>query len=253
MSADTLNVVVAGAAGNMGRNVCRAVSEAEGMRVAAAVDPNLGGGGPIPEEVRESLDSGAGSFISISEALSVVQADVLVDFTWAEAARSNVLAAVERGVAAVVGTTGLGRDDLERMEAAAQAAGTAVLLAPNFALGAVLMMEFARQSARHLDRCEIVELHHEQKRDAPSGTARRTADLIEEVWTSAGGNRSVPIHSVRLQGVVADQEVIFGALGQTLTISHRTTSRESFMPGVILAVRRVRDLQGLVVGLENIL
>jgi 4-hydroxy-tetrahydrodipicolinate reductase len=142
-----------------------------------------------------------------------------------------------------MGTTGA---DLSQLEGVGSAN---LFVAPNFAIGAVLMMEAARLAAPHMPDCEIVELHHEQKLDAPSGTAARTARLIAE----AGGREEVPIHSVRLPGLVAHQEVIFGGLGQTLTIRHDSLARESFMPGVLLAVRKVGDLDGLVVGLENLL
>jgi 4-hydroxy-tetrahydrodipicolinate reductase len=128
-----------------------------------------------------------------------------------------------------------------------------VLVVPSFAMGAVLMMQFARQAAEQFRACEIVELHHEGKLDAPSGTSRLTRLRVEETWRKVGLEREVPIHSVRLPGLVAHQEVIFGGPGETLTLRHDSTSRESFMPGVLLAVKRVRALQGLVVGLENIL
>jgi 4-hydroxy-tetrahydrodipicolinate reductase len=167
--------------------------------------------------------------------------------------RQNVLTCIERHVPVVVGTTGLGTADLAEIEQAADKGSTPVLVAPNFAMGAVLMMEFAKEAARHLRACEIVELHHDRKLDAPSGTSKLTRMRIEQVWSENGLQREVPIHSVRLPGLVAHQEVIFGGLGETLTIRHDSLSRESFMPGVLLAVKRVRSLQGLVVGLENIL
>jgi 4-hydroxy-tetrahydrodipicolinate reductase len=169
-------------------------------------------------------------------------AEAVVDFTAPDAALPNVLAAIERGVPAVVGTTGW---DAEAADAPAREAGVAVLYAPNFAVGAVLMMRFAREAARYLPQAEIVELHADTKRDAPSGTAKATAALI-------GGD--VPIHSVRLRGLVAHQEVLFGGEGQVLTVRHDTTSREAFVPGVLLALARLPELPpGVTVGLDAVL
>ena len=169
-------------------------------------------------------------------------AEAVVDFTTPEAALPNVLAAIERGVPAVVGTTGW---DVDAADAPAREAGVAVFHAPNFAVGAVLMMRFAREAGRYLPQAEIVELHADTKRDAPSGTAKATAELI-------GGE--VPIHSVRLRGLVAHQEVLFGGEGQVLTVRHDTTSREAFVPGVLLALARLPELPpGVTVGLEAVL
>ena len=177
------------------------------------------------------------------------EADVVVDFTTPDTALANVRDCLEAGVHVVVGTTGF---DLEAAREAAESAagGANCFVAPNFAIGAVLLMEAAQLAARHMPECEIVELHHDRKLDAPSGTAKRTAELIGE----AGGNVHEPIHSVRLPGLVAHQEVIFGGEGQTLTIRHDSIDRRSFMPGVLLAVRRVADLPDrFTVGLEKLL
>jgi 4-hydroxy-tetrahydrodipicolinate reductase len=212
-----IRVVVAGAAGRMGETVCQAVEGADDMELAGRADPRLGA------ELADALDG----------------ADVAVDFTQPDAALDNVRACLEAGVHVVVGTTGWDLAQVQGM------GGANVFVAPNFAIGAVLMMQFAREASRHMARAEIVELHHEGKLDAPSGTAARTAELMEG---------DVPIHSVRLPGLVAHQEVILGDVGQTLTIRHDSTSRESFMPGVLLAVRRVGSLtESPVVGLENLL
>ena len=210
----------------MGQTVCEAVAEAEAMELAGRADPTL------DAPLAEALDG----------------ADVMVDFTTPDAAAGNVRESLAAGVHAVVGTTGF---DLDEVREAAKAADRArCFVAPNFAIGAVLMMQIARQVAPHLPQCEIVELHHERKLDAPSGTARRTADLIRD----AGGDVHEPIHSVRLPGLVAHQEVIFGGEGQTLSIRHDSTDRRSFMPGVLLAVRRVGELpEPLTVGLEKLL
>ena len=179
-------------------------------------------------------------------------ADVVVDFTTPEAAPENVRECLEAGVHGVVGTTGFDLDGLRAdVESAAKDGGRArVFVAPNFAVGAVLMMQMASQAATHMPECEIIELHHERKRDAPSGTAKRTAQLVSE----AGGNVHEPIHSVRLPGLVAHQEVILGGEGQTLSIRHDSTDRRSFMPGVLLAIRKVPELPvPLTIGLENLL
>jgi len=225
-----IRVAVSGAAGRMGQTVCEAVAEAEDMELAGRADPAL-----------EAL---------LSEVLG--EADVVIEFTTPEAVAENVRECLAANVHAVVGTTGFELDSVRAdAEAAARDGKRArVFVAPNFAIGAVLMMQAARQVAPHMPECEIVELHHEGKLDAPSGTAKRTAELIGE----AGGNVHDPIHSVRLPGLVAHQEVIFGGEGQTLSIRHDSTDRRSFMPGVLLAVRKVADLpEPLTVGLENLL
>jgi 4-hydroxy-tetrahydrodipicolinate reductase len=225
-----IKVAVAGAAGRMGATVCEAVEAADDLELAGRADP--------------TLDAPVSAVLG--------GADVLVDFTTPEAAGGNVRECLAADVHAVVGTTGF---DVEAAQGEAQAAArdgkrARVFVAPNFAIGAVLMMQMARQAAPHMPECEIVELHHEDKLDAPSGTAKRTADLVRE----AGGNVHEPIHSVRLPGLVAHQEVIFGGEGQTLSIRHDSTDRRSFMPGVLLAVRRVGDLPDpFTVGLENLL
>jgi 4-hydroxy-tetrahydrodipicolinate reductase len=211
----------------MGQAVCQAVEAADDMEVAGRADP--------------ALDVPLGDVLG--------RADVVVDFTTPEAAPENVRECVAAGVHAVVGTTGF---DLGRVRDDVEAAGSEarVFVAPNFAIGAVLMMRAAAEAAPHMPECEIIELHHERKVDAPSGTAKLTADLVRE----AGGNVHEPIHSVRLPGLVAHQEVIFGGEGQTLTIRHDSTDRTSFMPGVLLAVRRVGELPDrLTVGLDSLL
>jgi 4-hydroxy-tetrahydrodipicolinate reductase len=225
--ADPIKVVVSGAAGRMGGTACEAVEGANGMELIGRADP--------------ALDTPATDVLA--------GADVMVDFTTPEAAPGNVQQAVAAGVHAVVGTTGFDLDDLRATIEAADG-DAKVFVAPNFAIGAVLMMEASKLAAKHMPEVEIIELHHDQKKDAPSGTAKRTAELIRE----AGGNVHEPIHSVRLPGLVAHQEVTFGGEGQTLTIRHDSIDRHSFMPGVLLAVRKVADLpERFVVGLENLL
>jgi 4-hydroxy-tetrahydrodipicolinate reductase len=225
-----IRVVVSGAAGRMGETVCEAVDGADDLELAGRADPAL------DAPLSDLLDG----------------ADVVVDFTTPEAAPANVRACLDAGTHAVVGTTGFDLDDLRAAaEDARRDGGTAnVLVAPNFAIGAVLMMRFAAEAAQHMPECEIIELHHDRKLDAPSGTAKRTADLVRE----AGGNVHEPIHSVRLPGLVAHQEVLLGGQAQTLSIRHDSLDRTSFMPGVLLAARRVGELeQPFTVGLEAIL
>lgn len=222
-----IRVAVSGAAGRMGTAVCGAVEEAEGLELSGRADPALG------VAVADVLDS----------------ADVLVEFSTPNTVLENAVAALRAGVHVVVGATGFDLDELKR-EAESSGTGARCFVAPNFAIGAVLMMQFAARAAKHMPECEIVELHHDRKLDAPSGTAKRTAELIE----AAGGNVHQPIHSVRLPGLVAHQEVIFGGPGQTLTIRHDSIDRGSFMPGVVLAVRRVAGLsESFTVGLEKLL
>lgn len=214
---EPIRVGVAGAAGRMGQSVCRAVEGAEDMVLAGTADPSLG--------------------VSVADILGDV--DVVVDFTVPDAATANALACLEAGVHVVIGTSSF---DLEPLR---HARGANVFFAPNFAIGAVLMMRYAAEASRIMAKAEIIELHHDRKLDAPSGTAQRTAEMM------AG---DPPIHSVRLPGLVAHQEVILGDVGQTLTIRHDSIDRESFMPGVLLAVRRVGSLtESPVVGLEHLL
>jgi 4-hydroxy-tetrahydrodipicolinate reductase len=213
-----IRVGVAGAAGRMGQAVCAAVEEAPDLELAGRADP--------------ALD------VALADILGDV--DVVVDFTVPETALQNARACVRAGVHAVVGTTGWDPSEL-----AGESGGGNVFVAPNFAIGAVLMMQFAVQASRYMKKAEIIELHHDRKVDAPSGTAARTAELMDG---------DVPIHSVRLPGLVAHQEVILGDVGQTLTIRHDSTDRTSFMPGVLLAIRKVAALEkSPVVGLEHLL
>jgi 4-hydroxy-tetrahydrodipicolinate reductase len=218
-----INVAVSGAAGRMGATVCAAVEGADDMALVGRADPQL----------ETALQDVLGD------------ADVVVDFSRPDSALGNARECLEAGVHCVMGTTGA---DFSALEGVGE--GANLFVAPNFAIGAVLMMQAARLVAEHMPECEIVELHHDRKLDAPSGTATRTADLIRE----AGGNVHQPIHSVRLPGLVAHQEVIFGGLGQTLTIRHDSIARESFMPGVLLAVRKVGTLEkSPTIGLEHLL
>jgi 4-hydroxy-tetrahydrodipicolinate reductase len=216
-----IRVGVAGAAGRMGSTVCQAVDGAADMVLAGKADPALG--------------------IALADILDHV--DVVVDFTRPDTALDNALACLAAGVHVVIGTTGFDPTPLRSADGRANA-----FIAPNFAIGAVLMMRFAAEAARHMERAEIVELHHPAKLDAPSGTAKRTAEKMMPALPD------VPIHSVRLPGIVADQEVILGDVAQTLRIAHVTTDRTSFMPGVVLAIRKVAGLaDSPTVGLEHLL
>jgi 4-hydroxy-tetrahydrodipicolinate reductase len=220
-----IRVAVSGAAGRMGSTTCAAVESAQDMELVARIDPSLG--------------------VELADALNEHRPDVLVDFSVPSSVVANIRTAVGAGVHVVVGTTGFELDDVRGLS------GANVFIAPNFAIGAVLMMMFAAQAAKHMRAAEIIELHHDRKLDAPSGTAALTAQRMHE---AVPGRPPPPIHSVRLPGLVAHQEVILGDVGQTLTIRHDSLDRESFMPGVLLAVRRVRSLdQPLVVGLERLL
>jgi 4-hydroxy-tetrahydrodipicolinate reductase len=226
-----IRVAVAGAAGRMGEAVCAAVTDAADMELVGRADPALG--------------------TTLEEVLAGTEPpDVVVDFTRPDTALGNALSCVRAGVHVVVGTTGFDPAPLGQARPADGRPRANVLIAPNFAIGAVLMMRFAAEAAKHMAKAEIIELHHDRKLDAPSGTATLTAELMAE----ASGREAPPIHSVRLPGLVAHQEVLLGEVGQTLSIRHDSTSRESFMPGVLLAVRRVGGLeQPLVVGLQELL
>jgi 4-hydroxy-tetrahydrodipicolinate reductase len=220
-----IKVAVSGAAGRMGATVVNAVGSADDLTLSGKADPGF----------------------KTPLAAVLEEADVVVDFSVPATALANVKECLAAGVHVVVGTTGF---DLDAAKAAAEESTANCFVAPNFAIGAVLMMVVSQTIARHMPDAEIIELHHDKKLDAPSGTAARTAELIN----AAGGKVREPIHSVRLPGLVAHQEVIFGGLGQTLTIRHDSIDRWSFMPGVLLAVRKVGDLpDSFTVGLEKLL
>jgi 4-hydroxy-tetrahydrodipicolinate reductase len=223
-----IRVAVAGAAGRMGQTVCDAVDGAPDMELVGRVDPLLG--------------------VELAEVLPT--AEVVVDFTQPDTALANAIECLRSGVHIVVGTTGFDPAPLAGLTPDVGARAANAFIAPNFAIGAVLMTRFAAEAARYMPKAEIIELHHDKKLDAPSGTAARTAALM----AAASGGEEPPIHSVRLPGLVANQEVILGDVGQTLTIRHDTTGREAFMPGVLLAIRRVGELdERLTVGLEQLL
>lgn len=253
----SLRVAVCGALGRMGQEAVRAISEAADLELCAQID-------------REAFASGtASAFENLAEAIAATKPDVCVDLTHPSSAVENVLTCLENRVAAVIGTSGIGEKEQATIRAAAERSGTPALLVPNFAIGAILMMRFAEQTARWMPEATIIELHHPGKADAPSGTARHTAQRIATVrpsrqpWNhredlvapgALGADiDGIPVHSVRLPGLVAHQEVIFGGPGETLTIRHDSLDRASFMPGVLLSIRRVGSLKGLTVGLESLM
>ncbi|MBE3587114.1 MAG: 4-hydroxy-tetrahydrodipicolinate reductase [Thermoanaerobacteraceae bacterium] len=263
-----IRVVVSGAAGRMGREVLKAVWQAEDLDLVGAVDIRAEGQdvGPLWGAPAVGVPLQA----DLEAVLLETRPDVMIDFTSPAAVADNVKTALRHRVRPVVGTTGMGADDLEEIRSLAADLKVGCVIAPNFALGAVLMIRFAAEAARYFPDVEIIELHHDQKLDAPSGTAIKTAEAVlavrgdyrqgfpgeeEKIPGVRGGRHAggIPIHSVRLPGLVAHQEVIFGGMGQTLTIRHDSISRDSFMPGVLLAVRRVMHLEGVVYGLENLI
>ena len=261
---EPIRVVVHGASGRMGREVLNSLCQEQDTQVVGAVELQV-------SQDRLPLPDGSGDVpfsASLDHILTSCQPGVLVDFTNAQATMPAVRIAAKQGVHIVTGTTGFNQDDLKEMEQLSQAHQVGIVVAPNFALGAVLMMHLARVAARYFEYAEIIELHHQQKIDSPSGTALSTARAMAQARgkpfehpTEQGptpGSRGetvegINVHSVRLPGLLAHQEVILGALGQTLSIRHDTISRECFMPGVILAVKEVVKRQGLIYGLDTLL
>ena len=261
-----VKVLVSGACGRMGQAVVKAVLADAELSLVAAVDVH---GGGDAGEIAGCGKCGVTVVTDLAQALLEAKPDVMVDFTRPDAVFSNAMLAVQHGVSPVIGTTGMTADEKAQLEALSLDKKTPVFLAPNFAIGAVLMMLMSQQAAKYMPHVEIIELHHDNKLDAPSGTALQTAELIKEARASVRqghpdekeklpGARGAEvdgmrIHSVRLPGFVAHQEVIFGGLGQTLSIRHDSLNRESFMPGVVLAAKKVRSLTSLTVGLDKLL
>lgn len=266
-----IKVLVSGAAGRMGREVVKAVVNDEQTRLVGAVDRHL-----VGQDAGEVAGAGAQGILiaeELADALKTSGAEVAVDFSTPHAVRENITVMLEAGVCPVVGTTGLNERDLEEIDAQSRGANIPVFIAPNFAIGAVLMMRFAAECAKLFDYAEIIEYHHEKKVEAPSGTAFKTAQVLREarggdfqrvggddeasgsaaVHSRGGEMGGIAIHSVRLPGYLAHQEVIFGMPGQTLNIRHDTITRECYMPGVLRAVKAVQNLEGLTYGLEHIL
>lgn len=261
-------VVVSGAYGRMGREVLKAVWNTDDLELIGAADS--AGEGVDAGSLIGCGDLGIAINKDLDELLSQTHPDVMVDFTVPQAVYENTMTCLKHGVRPVVGTTGLDPGQIEAVVNYSQKLGIGGLIAPNFAIGAILMMKFAAEAVRHFPHVEIIELHHEQKVDAPSGTAIKTAEAIyeqrgdlaqglvtemEKLDGVRGGKFAggIRIHSVRLPGLVAHQEVIFGGLGQTLSIRHDSINRESFMPGVLLAIRKVMRLERVVYGLDKLL
>jgi 4-hydroxy-tetrahydrodipicolinate reductase len=265
--AGVIRVAVVGAAGRMGTEVLRTVSQEPGVEIVAAIDRQR-----VGEHCREFAGGRAPDLVVVDKlgaALDNVKADVLVDFSHASGVPQNSDSAIRRGVSPVIGATGVSDTDLREVKLRCKEEGVSGIYVPNFAIGAVLMMRFSEMAAKWMPDVEIIELHHEKKEDAPSGTAMRTAEVISEsradgqtrrprtaikVEGARGGTyKDVNIHSIRLPGYVAHQEVIFGRQGEVLSIRHDSMDRVSFMPGVALAVKNVKGLDGFVVGLDKIL
>jgi 4-hydroxy-tetrahydrodipicolinate reductase len=250
-----IDVLVTGAAGKMGALSAATIAEQDDLRLIALVDPRQGDGGDTPW------------FEDVGSALALTTPAAALEFSVPGAVYENSAALLDAGVPTVVGATGLGDDQVADLSARAAASGAGLVVVPNFALGAVLLMKFAAEAARHYDHAEIIETHEKGKIDAPSGTSLRTARLMAEAPGSAlvappgSGQPSrglvadelVTIHSVRLPGAVAHQEVVFGGQDELLTLRHDSLSRRSFMGGVLLALRRVTGVTGTVIGLENLL
>ena len=247
-----INVAVCGANGKMGQEVIKAVEADDNMTLVAKID------------IKD------GDFATIKDAKNSVKIDVLVDFTQPKSIYENALYCLNNGVNIVIGTTGLSDEEIDELKNLAQKTGLGCLIAPNFSTGAVLMMKFAQMASKYFDNAEIIELHHNQKKDAPSGTALKTALMmagentnfttgncqeVETIKGARGANsyNNIHIHSVRMPGYIASQEVIFGASGQILTIRHDSMNRECYMDGVLRAVRYVNENHNFVYGLENIL
>lgn len=261
---EKIRVVVCGALGRVGSEVAKAIAKDPGLKLVGAVTGRSG---------LDHLALPEGDLVPLSNDVHAIlgrtHPQVLVDFTTPEAVMTNVRAAFKYRASPVVGTTGLSEENLAEIKDLSEATGVGAVVAPNFALGAVLLMYFAGIAARYFDHVEIIELHHDKKADAPSGTALATARLMRQArgsdlvaaptpkitlpGTRGGEVGGIHIHSVRLPGLMAHQEVIFGGLGQTLTLRHDSLSRESFVPGVLLAIKEVVQRQGLVYGLENLL
>lgn len=263
MATESIRVVVHGASGKMGREVVNAVCREEGLQLVGAVEFKAA-------QRQLQLPDASGTVLfssSLEKIISQCKPDVIIDFTIARATMPAARTAIKRGISLVIGTTGLSAAELDEIGCLAKEYNVGVVIAANFALGAVMMMHLAKVAARHFDYAEIIEQHHEKKADAPSGTSLTTAKLMAEARdkpfkqpivpksTESRGKQveGVPIHSVRLPGILARQEVILGTAGQTLSIKHDTISRECYMPGVMLAAREVVKRKGLLQGLDSLL
>jgi 4-hydroxy-tetrahydrodipicolinate reductase len=264
---DRIRVAVVGACGKMGREVVKAVADAPDMELVGACDVAFAGSTLTDVTGVPGLEFAIDSdFVAT---LGKTKPDVVVDFA-KPFVMANARLAMENGVVPVIGATGQSAEELRQIESLTESTGTAAMVIPNFAIGAVLMMKFAAEAAAYMPDVEIIELHHDKKADAPSGTSIKTAEMIDEARKAAGAKAAAPVgcpddpargdrkcgihvHSVRLPGLVAHQEVIFGGTGQVLTIRHDSLDRTSFMPGVLLAIRRASNAHGLTYGLDKVL
>lgn len=265
---NNIRIFVAGACGKMGSETVRTILNQDDMEIVGVSDiQNQGtdislllGIEPLGMEIIGTLEI---------ETLKTLEVDILVDFTNPQSVFANAKTAIRAGVVPVIGATGLDDHEISELEEMSKEFKVGVFIAPNFALGAILMMKFAQETAKYFKHVDIIEYHHDQKLDAPSGTALITADMIskvrkpmiqghpnefEKIAGSRGGDiNGLRVHSIRLPGMIAHQEVIFGGFGQTLTIRHDAYTRETYMPGVMLAIRKAYKMSGLIVGLENFL
>lgn len=262
-----LRIIVTGACGKMGQEVIRTILKQEDMKLVGAIEKNALTGSDIGNIISAG-ETGIIVTDNLADVLDREKLDCLVDFTTGAEAPRNIRQALSRKVPCVTGTTGIREESLKEIAEMSRQHKTPVFIAPNFSLGAVLMMRFAGIASRYYNHGEIIELHHDRKIDAPSGTALRTAELMtpgekhfksctiseEKIAHVRGGeHKGVHLHSIRLPGLLAHQEVLFGGEGEILSLRHDSTSRTCFMPGVMLAIRKIRTLQGLVIGLENIM
>ncbi|MHB8127125.1 MAG: 4-hydroxy-tetrahydrodipicolinate reductase [Desulfitobacteriaceae bacterium] len=263
-----IRVFVSGANGKMGQEVIKTILAQDDLVLVGAADTRGQGQdvGYIIGSARVGIDISGPLDLEI---LSSSKADILVDFTNPQSVLKNAKVAIAAGVVPVIGTSGLDEAEISEIQAVVSKEGVGAFLASNFAIGAILMMRYAREAAKYLPHVEIIELHHDQKLDAPSGTALKTAEWISQVrepmvqghpneYEKVAGARGadlggIHIHSVRLPGLIAHQEIIFGGLGQALTIRHDAYNRETYMPGVMLAIRKAFKLTSMVIGLENFL
>ena len=270
MSKD-IKVLVCGAAGKMGQSVVRAVYAEAGFKLVGAVDrssnPDIGRDVGIICGIDET---GVKLSSDLKETISKTQPDVMVDFTMPEIVIVNAQMALKAGIRVVIGTTGMTKDDISELSKLSKQNSTGTIIAPNFAIGAVLMMKFAKEASKYFANAEIIEYHHDKKLDAPSGTSIKSAELMTESRKLFGrdtvlgketlkgargatGEGNIHIHSIRLPGLIAHQDIILASSGQTLTIRHDTYDRTAFMPGVLMAIKKVIELDHLVYGLENII
>ncbi|MDJ0625083.1 MAG: 4-hydroxy-tetrahydrodipicolinate reductase [Candidatus Caenarcaniphilales bacterium] len=262
----SIKVIVTGAAGRMGQETIRTILNEDDINLVSAIGRSKSDS--IGRDIGELVGYGKANVNltdNLKEALQRTKPDVMVDFTVPDAVYANACLAIECGISPIIGATGLSSQDIEDLDKKAKFAGCSVLVAPNFAIGALLLIHTAKKAANYFDNVEIIELHHDKKVDAPSGTAIKTAKELakikkfnqEEFSTNSparGENMdSIRVHSVRLPGLVAHQEVIFGGIGQTLSIKHDTINREAFMPGVVIAIKEIGKHKGLIYGLENLL